>query len=119
MITRFVLTLSLLAFAFGCPPESSCPAVDAGITSDGGVEAPPLTHALCWAGEGFQRCGRVSCRDPFSGQVLVDQRGEPLEARCGDDGVPSCWGVMRPFEEPVVVELFAEGVEYVWCEERP
>lgn len=112
------LVLVFVLFVLGCPPEE-CHVGDAGIGDAGAVDPmPSITHAVCFAGAGFQRCARVSCRDPFDGRVLVDQRGEPLEPRCGDDGTPSCWGVLRPFEEPVEVELVAEGVEYVWCEVR-
>lgn len=111
---RILALLSLLLLT-ACPPEETCPVADAGVLSDAGTEVTPsLLHALCWADLGFQRCARVSCRDPFSGSLLVDQNGEPLEARCGDDGVPSCWGVSRP--EDGVTEI-ARGTEFTWCEE--
>lgn len=118
---RVLALVFVFTFALGCPPEECSTTADAGVAGDAGMgdPGPSLTHPACFAGMGFHRCARVSCRDPFDGRVLVDQRGEPLEPRCGDDGVPSCWGVLRPFEEPVEVELVAEGVEYVWCEERP
>lgn len=115
---RFLFVFAVLAlFLTACPPEDSCPAVDAGVVSDGAVPepvTPSLTHALCWGdGAGFQRCAVVACRDPFSGSLMVDQNGEPLEPRCGDDGVPACWGVSRPEDG---VTAIARGVEYVWCE---
>lgn len=109
----------VLLVGFGCSTSSTaCPTTDAGIVeADGAVPVTPsVTHALCWAGgAGFQRCERVTCRDPFDGRLLVDQANQPLEPRCGDDGVPSCWGVLGP--DPSVRELIAEGVEFVWCDE--
>lgn len=108
----------VMLVGFGCSTSSTtCPTTDAGIVeSDGAVPTTPsVTHALCWAGgAGFQRCERVTCRDPFDGRLLVDQANQPLEPRCDDDGVPSCWGVLGP--DPSVRELIAEGVEFVWCE---
>lgn len=111
----------VLLVGFGCSTSSPvCPTVDAGIVEgDSAVPVvPSLTHAVCWAdGAGFQNCERVTCRDPFDGRLLVDQANMLLEPRCGDDGVPSCWGVLGP--DPTVRELIAEGVEFVWCEVRP
>jgi len=110
----------VMLVGFGCSTSSlACP-VDAGIVeSDSAAPVvPSLTHAVCWAdGAGFQNCERVVCRDPFDGRLLVDQANQPLEPRCGDDGVPSCWGVLGP--DPTVRELIAEGVEFVWCDAKP